>query len=97
MQCLLYNIYFWNGFSYILQIDMHLICAPMLTKFYSCKKWVLEVEAIPHGRPATTWQVTTSAKSVELPHIPINPPYGGHQNTHHIFEIPLAKLPFLVQ
>jgi hypothetical protein len=41
MQCLLFKIYFWKGFSYILQIDMHLICAPMLAKFYSCKKWVL--------------------------------------------------------
>jgi hypothetical protein len=41
MQCILYKIYFWKGFSYVLQIDMHLICAPMLTKFYSCKKWVL--------------------------------------------------------
>jgi hypothetical protein len=28
-------------FIYIPQIDMTLICAPMLTKFYSCKKWVL--------------------------------------------------------
>jgi uncharacterized protein (DUF2237 family) len=41
MQCILYKIYFWKGSSYVLQIDMHLICAPMLTKFYSCKKWVL--------------------------------------------------------
>jgi hypothetical protein len=29
-------------FSYMLQIDMHLLCAPMLTKFYSYKKWVLQ-------------------------------------------------------
>jgi hypothetical protein len=42
MQCILYKIYFWKGFSYVLQIDMHLICAPMLIKFYSCKKWVLQ-------------------------------------------------------
>jgi hypothetical protein len=41
MQCILYKIYFWKGFSYVLQIDMHLICTPMLAKFYSCKKWVL--------------------------------------------------------
>jgi hypothetical protein len=26
----------------MLQIDMHLIGTPMLTKFYSCKKWVLQ-------------------------------------------------------
>jgi hypothetical protein len=43
MQCLLYKIYFWKGFSYVLQIDMQLICAPMLAKFYSYKKWVLQV------------------------------------------------------
>jgi hypothetical protein len=42
MQCILYKIYFWKGFSYLLQIDMHLICAPMLKKLYSCKKWVLQ-------------------------------------------------------
>jgi hypothetical protein len=28
---------FLEGFSYVLQIDMH-----MWTKFYSCKKWVLQ-------------------------------------------------------
>jgi hypothetical protein len=43
MQCILYKIYFWKGFSYVLQIDMHLICTPMLAKFYSCKKWLLHV------------------------------------------------------
>jgi hypothetical protein len=31
-----------EGFSYELQIDMHFICTPMWTKFYSCKKWVLQ-------------------------------------------------------
>jgi hypothetical protein len=30
-----------ESFSYVLQIDMHFICTPMWTKFYSCKKWVL--------------------------------------------------------
>jgi hypothetical protein len=30
-----------EGFSYVLQIDMHFICTPMWTKFYSCKKLVL--------------------------------------------------------
>jgi hypothetical protein len=43
MECILYKIYFWKGFSYVLQIDMHLICTPMLAKFYSCKKWVLHL------------------------------------------------------
>jgi hypothetical protein len=42
MQCILYKIYFWKYFSYVLQIDMHLICAPILTQFYSYKKWVLQ-------------------------------------------------------
>jgi hypothetical protein len=46
MQCILYKIYFWKGFSYVLQIDMHLICTPMLVKFYSCKKWVLQPVSI---------------------------------------------------
>jgi hypothetical protein len=27
-----------EGFSYVLQIDMHFICTPMWTKFYSCEK-----------------------------------------------------------
>jgi hypothetical protein len=30
-----------EGFSYVLQFDMHFICTPMWTKFYSCEKWVL--------------------------------------------------------
>jgi hypothetical protein len=33
---------FLEGFSYVLQIDMHFICTPMCTKFYSCEKWVLQ-------------------------------------------------------
>jgi hypothetical protein len=33
---------FLEGFSYVLQIDMHFMCTPMWTKFYSCKKWVLQ-------------------------------------------------------
>jgi hypothetical protein len=33
---------FLEGFSYVLQIDMHFICTLMWTKFYSCKKWVLQ-------------------------------------------------------
>jgi hypothetical protein len=68
MQCLLYKIYFWKGFLYVLQIDMHLICAPMLTKFYSCKKWVLQASSpmAGHGaqsRPmaALPWRALTKA------------------------------------
>jgi hypothetical protein len=33
---------FLEGFSYVLQIDMHFICTPMWMKFYSCEKWVLQ-------------------------------------------------------
>jgi hypothetical protein len=33
---------FLEYFSYVLQIDMHFICTPMWTEFYSCKKWVLQ-------------------------------------------------------
>jgi hypothetical protein len=47
MQCILYKIYFLEGFSYVLQIDMHFICTPMWTKFYSCKKWVLHPPLTP--------------------------------------------------
>jgi hypothetical protein len=32
---------FLESFSYVLQFDMHFICTPMWTKFYSCKKCVL--------------------------------------------------------
>jgi hypothetical protein len=35
---------FLEGFSYVLQIDMHFICTPLWTKFYSCKKWVVQNE-----------------------------------------------------
>jgi hypothetical protein len=37
---------FLEGFSYVLQIDMHFICTPMWTKFYSCKKWMLQLMAV---------------------------------------------------
>jgi hypothetical protein len=37
MQCILYKIYFWKVFH----MYYNLICTPMWTKFYSCKKWVL--------------------------------------------------------
>jgi hypothetical protein len=49
---------FWKGFSYVLQIDMHLLCAPVLTKFYSCKKRVLQVvptEIAAFMVDASTW------------------------------------------
>jgi hypothetical protein len=37
MHCILYKIYFWEGFSYVLQIDMHFICTLMWTKFILVK------------------------------------------------------------
>jgi hypothetical protein len=43
-----------EGFSYVLQIDMHFICTPMLTKFHSCKKWVLQ-----DGDPYPGWHEAT--------------------------------------
>jgi hypothetical protein len=44
---------FGKVFSYVLQIDMHLIFTAMLTKFYSCKKWVLH-----SGKPHVShWKV----------------------------------------
>jgi hypothetical protein len=45
MQCIIYKIYlFLEGFSYVRQIDMQPIWTPTLAKFYSCKKWVLQIE-----------------------------------------------------
>jgi hypothetical protein len=38
MQCILYKIYFWKVFHKY----YNLICTPICTKFYSCKKWVLQ-------------------------------------------------------
>jgi hypothetical protein len=44
-----------EGFSYVLQIDMHFICTPMWTKFYSCEKWVLQSRiSVASPRPTTS-------------------------------------------
>jgi hypothetical protein len=59
-------------------------------------RWRKSVEATPPDRPITTWCQIDFSKSVELPYNPINTSYGGNEDTHHILEIPLAKLPFLV-
>jgi hypothetical protein len=61
MQCILYKIYFWKGFSYVLQIDMHLICTPILAKFYSCKKWVLQIRATKTSKSETKINAHESA------------------------------------
>jgi hypothetical protein len=42
------DLFFLKIFSYVLQIDMHFICTPMWTKFYSCEKWVLHGVASGH-------------------------------------------------
>jgi hypothetical protein len=52
MQCILYQNLFLEGFSYVLQIDMHFICTLMLAKFYSCKKWVLQEKWV---KPELEW------------------------------------------
>jgi hypothetical protein len=59
---------------------------------------LIGLSAMCLGRPATTWQVTALAKSVELPHGPINTALlvKVDTHTHHILEVPLAELPFLV-
>jgi hypothetical protein len=41
-----YTRFFFEGFSYVLQIDMHFICTPIWTKFYSYEKWVLHLASI---------------------------------------------------
>jgi hypothetical protein len=38
-----YTRFNFLGFSYVRQIDMQPICTPTLAKFYSCKKWVLQL------------------------------------------------------
>jgi hypothetical protein len=45
---------FLGSLSYVLQFDMHFICTPMWTKFYSCKKWVLHMDPFNALSTATT-------------------------------------------
>jgi hypothetical protein len=40
------DLFFLKIFSYVLQIDMHFICTPMWTNFYSCEKWVLHLSRV---------------------------------------------------
>jgi hypothetical protein len=45
MQCILYKIYFWKFFFHMYyNLICIFICTPICTKFYSCKKWVLQIE-----------------------------------------------------
>jgi hypothetical protein len=54
---------FLEGFSYVLQIDMHFICIPMWTKFYSCKKWVLHRKQPQWSRSTSNPQSSSSSPS----------------------------------
>jgi hypothetical protein len=45
---------FLEDFSYVLQIDIHFICTPMWTKFYSYKKWVLQFFTGLASKPVAT-------------------------------------------
>jgi hypothetical protein len=49
---------FLESFSYVLQFDLHFICTPMRTKFYSCKKWVLQEVSCASGRSMKTTMET---------------------------------------
>jgi hypothetical protein len=66
------------------------------TRSRRSRRWRKLVEATPPGWLAT-WRQTNLSKSVELSHGSINtPPPMVEMRTHHILEISLAKLPFLV-
>jgi hypothetical protein len=80
---------FLEGFSYILQIDMHFICAPMWTKFYSCKKWVLqssagasrpweEREACLGSRPAPARLESHSLVGIEISNFEVSDLTSGY-------------------
>jgi hypothetical protein len=87
MQCILYNIYFWKGFSYVLQIDMHLICPPMLTEFYSCKKWVLQVvTGIPRYPGYKTLTVVPEPFVEQV--VGVIRSTGGRVGTHMLLRVP---------
>jgi hypothetical protein len=42
MQCILCKIIFRRIVLYTRQFDTQPICTPIIAKFYSCKKWVLQ-------------------------------------------------------
>jgi hypothetical protein len=52
MQCILYKIYFWKVFHKYYNLICIFICTPICTKFYSCKKWVLQASCCsnPHSK-----------------------------------------------
>jgi hypothetical protein len=60
---------FLEGFSYVLQIDMHFICTLMWTQFYSCKKWVLHSPHPTMTRPSPhrcqTWHRSLGGRQAQ--------------------------------
>jgi hypothetical protein len=56
---------FLEGFSYVLQFNMHFICTPICTKFYSCKNGCY----IHHGR-SNKYTLTHKGKITLLPLMP---------------------------
>jgi hypothetical protein len=85
MQCILYKIYFWKGFSDVLQIDMHLICTPMLVKFYSYKKWVLQ--EVPKQEP----MMEAEEGPQELPQAAPAPPIFPQPNLYELLMQDIIK------
>jgi hypothetical protein len=65
-----YTRFIFEGFSYVLQIDMHFICTPMWTKFYSCEKWVLQLLTAQPVFQATADEPNTDTNANAAPPIP---------------------------
>jgi hypothetical protein len=57
---------FLEDFSYVLEIDRHFICAPMLTKFYSCKKWVLHLVTVMVMLILLVWRIGFGMTGMEF-------------------------------
>jgi hypothetical protein len=66
---------FLKIFSYVLQIDMHFICTPMWTKFYSCEKRVLHQYKKHKGKNAAPIMQGMIGAAWRLPRR--NPEIGG--------------------
>jgi hypothetical protein len=59
---------FLEGFSYVLQIDMHFICTPMWTKFYSCKKCMLHCDRSSYSVSGTPKNPVCASTQLKLAH-----------------------------
>jgi hypothetical protein len=73
-------------------------CTRVYTRRGRPRRWRKSVEAEPHGQSAIHHLVSCQLNQIGNPSLdPYKyPSTGGNQNTHHILEIPLAKLLFLV-